>query len=176
MEAYKLGRFRLVIFIVVLLSASLLIVSGMAKSRSRVIRKASPVTSGRSQTPEQPNQATAQRPRPLAQIEAELITITPHGFEPAEFSRSQGRFLLMVDNRGGLNNLSLQLRHEGGTRIVDISTPREEPNWSGVIDPPPGEQQQRRLFWLRCAGPADHSDSADRRRQLSSQHHLQPGG
>jgi len=43
-----------------------------------------------------------QRTRPIADFEAELITITPHGFEPREIMRPQGRFLLMIDNRSGV--------------------------------------------------------------------------
>jgi len=32
----------------------------------------------------------AQRPRPIADIESELVTITSHGFEPRQITRPQG--------------------------------------------------------------------------------------
>lgn len=40
--------------------------------------------------------------RRIADFESELITITPHGFEPQEITRPQGRVLLMVDNQTDL--------------------------------------------------------------------------
>jgi hypothetical protein len=124
--------------VAVLMSTTLIIVSATARNRTLVIRKANEITSANPKTPGEPSVALAQRPRPLAQIESELITITAHGFEPAAITRAQGRFLLMVDNRSGLNDLSIQLRHEGGAQLREIFAPREEPNWSDVIDPAPG--------------------------------------
>jgi hypothetical protein len=49
-------------------------------------------------------------------IESELITITPHGFEPAEITRPRGQFLLTIDNRSGLAASALQLTSEAGPR------------------------------------------------------------
>lgn len=79
-----------------------------------------------------------QRRRPIADFESELITITPHGFEPREIMRPQGRFLLMVDNRSGLSATSLALTREAGARTHEMRVPREEPNWSDVVNLPPG--------------------------------------
>ena len=79
-----------------------------------------------------------QRRRPLADFESELITITPHGFEPREITRPQGRFLLMVDNRSGLSGTALALTREAGARTHEMHVPREEPNWSDVVNLPPG--------------------------------------
>jgi hypothetical protein len=73
-----------------------------------------------------------------ADIQAELITIVPHGFEPQELTRPRGRFLLMIDNRSGLETVTLRLTLEGGPRVREISVPREEPDWSEVIDLDPG--------------------------------------
>src|SRR5258707_9850968 len=39
----------------------------------------------------------------LPQIEVELITVRPTGFEPKEITRPPGRFLLGVDNKSGLD-------------------------------------------------------------------------
>lgn len=84
------------------------------------------------------NSAPPQRQRPIAQMESELITITPHGFEPREITRPQGRFLLMIDNRSGLAATALQLTREAGPRTHQMRVPREEPNWSDVVDLQPG--------------------------------------
>jgi hypothetical protein len=80
----------------------------------------------------------AQRRRQIAQLESELITITPHGFEPREISQPHGRFLLMVDNRSGLAVTTLELTREHGVRTHQMNLPREEPNWSQVVDLQPG--------------------------------------
>src|SRR6185295_10719587 len=59
--------------------------------------------------------------RRLADFESELITITPHGFEPQEITRPQGRVLLMVENQSDLAVTSLQLTREAGPPIKEIS-------------------------------------------------------
>lgn len=74
----------------------------------------------------------------IAQIEAEIVTVTPHGFEPLEITRPQGSFLLMIDNRSGLAISHPQLGRAAGERLRDITVPREDPNWSEVVDLPPG--------------------------------------
>jgi hypothetical protein len=85
-----------------------------------------------------PPSAMPQRSRPIANFESELITITPHGFEPREITRPEGRFLLMVDNRSGVAATSLALRSEAGQRTREMRIPREEPNWSEAVELPPG--------------------------------------
>ena len=82
--------------------------------------------------------AQPQRRRPIADIESELITITPHGFEPREITRPQGRFLLMVDNRSGLDGIALRLDHESGNRLREARERREELDWSDELDLKPG--------------------------------------
>ena len=85
-----------------------------------------------------PASAVPQRARHIADFESELITITPHGFEPQEITRPRGRFLLMIDNRSGLSATSLALTREAGERTHEMRVPREEPNWSDVVNLPPG--------------------------------------
>jgi hypothetical protein len=76
--------------------------------------------------------------RKIADFESELITITPHGFEPQEITRPQGRFLLMIDNRSGLATTSLSLTREAGPQTQEMRVPRESPNWSDIVDLPAG--------------------------------------
>ena len=45
-----------------------------------------------------------------------LITLRPTGFDPSETSLSDGRFLLAVDNKTGLDAVVLRLTREGDTR------------------------------------------------------------
>jgi hypothetical protein len=86
-----------------------------------------------------PASTLPQRTRPIADFEAELITITPHGFEPREITRPQGRFLLLIDNRSGVAATALALTSEAGMRTHEMRVPREEPNWSEVVELPPGQ-------------------------------------
>jgi hypothetical protein len=74
----------------------------------------------------------------IAPIETELITVTPHGFEPREITRPKGTFLLLVENRSGLNSVEPQLILTGGVKLLDIAIPREEPDWSEVVNVQPG--------------------------------------
>jgi hypothetical protein len=76
--------------------------------------------------------------RRIADFESELITITPHGFEPQEITRPQGRVLLMVDNQTDLAVSSLQFTREAGPRIKEMQVSRDQPNWSEAVDLPPG--------------------------------------
>lgn len=78
--------------------------------------------------------APPQRARPIAQMESELITVTRHGFEPRQITRPQGRFLLLIDNRSGLATVLPRLTPIAGLRLLDLTIPREEPNWSDVLD------------------------------------------
>jgi hypothetical protein len=80
----------------------------------------------------------AQHPGAIANIEAELVTVTPHGFEPQEITRPPGPFLLMLDNHSGLRQVNLHLSREAGARLREVPVPREQPNWSEVIALPPG--------------------------------------
>jgi len=70
-----------------------------------------PVLTGAPFSAPMSGQQTSQR------IEAELITLTPDGFEPAEIKRSQGRFLLALDNRSGVREITLRLDREAGNRL-----------------------------------------------------------
>lgn len=73
-------------------------------------------------------------------IESESVTLRPTGFEPAFITRPAGRFLLMVDNRSGAPVMALQLDEQAGasTRLRDVRIPREELDWSDVVDLHPG--------------------------------------
>jgi hypothetical protein len=71
-------------------------------------------------------------------VEAELITLTPSGFEPSEINRTEGRFLLAVDNRSGIREITLRLERENGGRLQEIRLPIGKLDWRHWVDLPPG--------------------------------------
>ena len=68
--------------------------------------------------------ASSQDQRNVTQLEAELVTVTPTGFEPAEITRPRGPFVLAIDNRSGLEEVDFYLEREAGTRL-DVSLSRK---------------------------------------------------
>ena len=75
---------------------------------------------------------------PQTSLQAELITATPAGFEPAEITRPQGRFLLAIDNRSGLDEIDLYLERETGGRVNVPLRRRGKLAWRETVDLPPG--------------------------------------
>ena len=71
-------------------------------------------------------------------LEAEIVTVTPTGFEPSEITRPQGRFILAVDNRSGLNEVDLYFVRETGARLNSRLTRKGKLAWREIIDFPPG--------------------------------------
>jgi hypothetical protein len=69
--------------------------------------------------------------------EVEQIDLRPSGFEPSEITRPSGRFLLGVNNRTGLTDLSLTLVHESGRSAASKRLSRVK-TWREVLDLHPG--------------------------------------
>lgn len=55
-------------------------------------------------------------PSQSERLAAEVIRLTPNGFEPSEITRPKGRFLIHVENRTVLTEISLSLSREAGGR------------------------------------------------------------
>jgi hypothetical protein len=85
-----------------------------------------------------PSFTAAQGQSARTKLEAELVTIRPHGFEPKEITRPKGRFILAVDNRSGLEEVNLRLDQVAGNRLHQVRVPREHLDWSEVFDLHPG--------------------------------------
>src|SRR5260370_3138313 len=84
-------------------------------------------------------------------LELERITITPRGFEPGEITRSGGHFLLAVDNRSGLDDVSLRLERVAGARVHEQRVSRSTGSWRGVVNLAPGSNQlaeAHQLAWV----------------------------
>jgi hypothetical protein len=78
--------------------------------------------------------------QPRSTLEAELVTIRPAGFEPADITRSKGLFLLAIENRSGIDGINVRLDKEAGSRLrqIPMSRLKQNLNWSEGLDLPPG--------------------------------------
>lgn len=82
--------------------------------------------------------AHAERTQTSPELEVELVTLRPFGFEPAEINRSKGPFVLFVDDRTNSEASSLILQRVTGERLQQVKTSRNKSEWNAVIDLPPG--------------------------------------
>jgi len=112
-------RFLLSIFL--LLSLATLIVAHLNGGNNALTEAAS--------SPEQ---------RPQLPSQAELVTITPAGFEPAEITRPPGKFLFAIDNRSGMDELDLYLERETGGRVNVSLSRKGRLAWREALDLTPG--------------------------------------
>lgn len=73
-------------------------------------------------------------------LEAELVVVGPNGFEPAEITRPAGQFLLMIDNRSGLDQVQVRVESvTGRERLYDVGLSRKDFTWNTSLRLPPGE-------------------------------------
>lgn len=66
-------------------------------------------------------------------IQAELITITPRGFEPNVIKRPAGRVLLAVVNRSERSSMTLRLERENGSALGQAQVPRNRRHWRSLV-------------------------------------------
>jgi hypothetical protein len=71
-------------------------------------------------------------------VEAVVITVRRNGFDPGEIRRPKGAFLLVVNNHSDIQELSLQLHRENGTREKNVIVTREKRRWRELLDLSPG--------------------------------------
>lgn len=122
--------------VVIILAASVVILAALAASARAWL---APAADARPPRPaEAQAQAPAQARTPDRRIEAEIITLRPNGFDPAEITRPAGEFLLTVDNRSGVHELDLRLDREGGGRQHEARTPKGKRGWNRLVNLPPG--------------------------------------
>lgn len=70
--------------------------------------------------------------------EAILLTIRATGFEPAEATLPAGKYLLVVQNRSGLTEVTLRLEEESRGRLLEIIIPKGKLDWRGRLELMPG--------------------------------------
>ena len=74
------------------------------------------------------------------QEEPEEVTLTlhPDGFNPTEVVRPAGRFMLSVDNRSGVEKVTLILKRGNGRKVIEIKVLNGNGDWSELIELLPG--------------------------------------
>jgi len=77
-------------------------------------------------------------PSTRQRIEGEIITLSPHGFEPRQITRPPGTFLLVVGNESRLPLVTLRLNDNLGLPILNVLVARERRIWSEIVNLPPG--------------------------------------
>jgi len=85
-----------------------------------------------------PSEAATMVQGPQAPVQAELITVTPTGFEPSELTRPKGRFLLAIDNQSGLDEVEFYFERETGGRVNVPLSRRGKLAWREIVDLTPG--------------------------------------
>ncbi|MGH9962651.1 MAG: hypothetical protein ACREBC_36975 [Pyrinomonadaceae bacterium] len=79
-------------------------------------------------------------------LQAELVTLRPSGFEPADLTRPGGQFLLAVNNQSGLEDLTLWLERSDGVREREVRFVGLRLRWRERVNLPAGN------YRLRVAG------------------------
>jgi hypothetical protein len=126
----------------VMILMALIILSTLAVSARAWLRPAATVVEPavsplKATSPAQPPPAPQGNSKHQA-LEAEIVTLRPFGFEPAEIARPKGRFILMVDNRSGLGDMDLQLNRETGNHLHAVKVSKEQLDWNDEFDLSPG--------------------------------------
>jgi len=77
------------------------------------------------------------------QVESELITLRPFGFEPDEINRPAGEVVFVINNRSHLQDVSLTLSRVQGNipigKVKDVVLKKGQVNWLDRFNLPPGD-------------------------------------
>jgi hypothetical protein len=71
-------------------------------------------------------------------IGSELISISRFGFETTEITRPAGKFFLIIENRSGLNPITLRLKAEHGEKVIEVTPPQDQLDWADELNLHPG--------------------------------------
>ena len=84
--------------------------------------------------------AVPEKAAPGDRLEAELVAVGPRGFEPPAITRPAREFLLIVDNRTGLDRIQVRVeRVTGRERLYDVALTKKEFTWNTLLRLPPGD-------------------------------------
>ena len=72
-------------------------------------------------------------------LNAQVILMRPYGFEPAEITRREGPFLLVVLNRSGVREANYLLSSVASNKLHEAKVPREKLDWHQVVNLTPGD-------------------------------------
>jgi hypothetical protein len=124
-------------FGLVLLLVALLVVVGV--NARAWLNKIAGTTSSTSMAAVEPMTRGLDAQSTPTRLDSVLITINRGGFYPAAFSRPQGKFFLLVENRSELREVDLRLDIVGGGRLLDVNVPDGQLDWTELLDLNPGE-------------------------------------
>ena len=96
------------------------------------------VTSGAVSSPNHVSVQPAELAAQSSQIRTELITILPTGFDPTEIRVADGQFRIAVDNKSGLDEVTLRFTREGGARVRELRLPPGQLKWREKLNLPDG--------------------------------------
>jgi hypothetical protein len=83
-------------------------------------------------------------------LEVEVITLLPTGFQPTVIRRPPGRFILIVNNQSGINEVEVRFHAETGT-LAEGHLPKGKKQWRTVVAPAPGR------YILTALGPPERT-------------------
>lgn len=106
------------------------VLAALAAAALGVGRRFSPAEPQQSQQQEE-----AEAPR---EARAEVFTVTPTGFEPAEVTLPAGEHLFVFNNRTGLDEFELRLDREGHGTVRRTRTPRRKRSLNEMLKLTPG--------------------------------------
>ena len=72
-------------------------------------------------------------------VQSERVTLRRTGFNPSQIMRAKGPFVLVVENRSGLTEVSLRIDRVGNNRVQSASLSRKRALWSSLLDLEPGQ-------------------------------------
>lgn len=79
-------------------------------------------------------------PEPLI---VEELTLRPSGFYPSEIQRPEGKFLLAINNRAGLQEMNITISREIGSdvkeKLKDVKVGKKYLDWNDVLNLQPGD-------------------------------------
>lgn len=123
----------------VLFVASLVFITGLTATAWGFFLTGTKATAPASSTKAEATVANSMQESSVGErLEAEIINITPTGFEPAEITRPTGRFLLAIQDRSGFAQITMQVSRESDGAQFLVPTRRKHHAWRNVVNPPPG--------------------------------------
>jgi hypothetical protein len=73
----------------------------------------------------------------------EELTLRPSGFYPSEIRRPKGKFLLVINNRAGLQEMNIKISREVGSdakeKLKEVKVHKKYLDWNDVLDLQPGD-------------------------------------
>jgi hypothetical protein len=86
-----------------------------------------------------PVAVVVQSKSPATRLPTHVITLRPDGFDPAAVLWAKGKFFLTIDNRSNVNEITLLLERQAGSRVKEIKSRMRKERSAGVLDLPPGD-------------------------------------